>query len=719
MKQLLQFDGRVAVVTGAGAGLGRAYALLLAERGAAVVVNDLGGTRDGGGKSSNVADKVVAEIKAKNGKAVADYNSVEDGDKIIQTALDNFGRIDIVVNNAGILRDRSFARISEDDWDLIHRVHVKGSFKTSQAAWPHFRKQNFGRIIMTSSNSGIFGNFGQANYSAAKMGLIGLSNTLAIEGGKYNIHSNVIVPTAASRLTEDILPPDLFAELRPELIAPVVAWLCHENCDDNGSVIESAAGWAGKCHVITSKGVVLRSDIKDTVTLENVRDHWSAVTDMSNARHRISIQEASGDLMTALETLRPGSKPQAAAGAVGKFEYFDRDVILYALGVGTPMSELQFLYEGHEDFSVLPTFFINPGLVAVMHSEITREAMPNKELNLANLLHGEQYLEILKPTSTSGVLESHCRVVDVIDKGSGAVVITDIESFDESGEKVLFSQMSTFVRGAGNFGGKRTSDKAILPQNPPSRAPDASIQQKTGENQAILYRLTGDRNPLHIDPSFAAMGGFDKPPLHGLCSLGFAVRHVLQQYADNNSSRFKAMKARFTKPVIPGQTLQTDMWREGNRIHFQTKAVETGNQVIGGAYVDLHEVSQAPKARLHGTAAANLGSNEVFKRIEERVNADPATVKKINAVFVYVITKDKKEAAKWTLDLKTAKVFQGEPSSGKADCTITMEDSDMVDMALGKLNPQVAFMKGKLKVKGNVMLTQKLRSLLAPEQAKL
>lgn len=214
----LRFDGRVAIVTGAGAGLGREYALLFGSRGAKVVVNDLGGNARGEGKSQQAADVVVDEIKAMGGTAVADYHSVTDGEKIIQTAMENFGRVDIVVNNAGILRDKSFPRISEDDWNLIHDVHVKGSFKTTQAAWPIFKKQNFGRIIMTSSNSGVYGNFGQANYSTAKLGLVGLANTLAIEGAKYNIHCNVIVPTAASRMTKGILPDLLFEELSKSFV---------------------------------------------------------------------------------------------------------------------------------------------------------------------------------------------------------------------------------------------------------------------------------------------------------------------------------------------------------------------------------------------------------------------------------------------------------------------------------------------------------------------
>jgi 3-hydroxyacyl-CoA dehydrogenase/3a,7a,12a-trihydroxy-5b-cholest-24-enoyl-CoA hydratase len=711
----LRFDGRVVVVTGAGAGLGKEYALLFAERGASVVVNDLGGGRHGDGKSTSAADSVVDEIQRKGGKAVANYDSVVNGDRIIQTALEKFGRVDVVVNNAGILRDKSFSRISDTDWDLIQDVHLKGSFKTTQAAWPHFRKQNYGRVIVTSSNSGLFGNFGQANYSAAKMGLVGLNNTLAIEGRKNNIHCNVIVPTAASRLTEDILPPDFFAQLRPELIAPVVVWLCHESCEENGAIIQSAAGWAGKSHLVHSPGGLLRARIDELVTPEAVRDSWGNVTDMSAAVKLESIQEASGNLMTILEQMKANAERSSdSKSVVTKFHYNPRDLILYALGVGstvTNASDLRFLYEGHVDFSALPTFLLLQGVSAVMETSVTADVFGGRDINPARMLHGEHYLEVLQPINTEGALEVRCKVVDVLDKGSGTIVLVEVETFDGNGEMVAKSLLTTFAVGMKGVTDKRTSPHNVPTADPPKRAPDLSVEQQTSLDQAALYRLSGDRNPLHIDPSMAAFGGFDRPILHGLCSLGFSARHVLQQYADNDPSKFKAIKARFSKPVFPGQTLQTNMWQQGNRIHFETKVKETGSVVISGAYVDLTEVS----ATQHKVQTSALQSDSVFDLIKKRVAANTERFKKISGVFQYIITKDGATAATWTVDLQTPSVHQGPPQSGKADCTLTLADEDMVQIASGRLNPQTAFIQGKLKVAGNIMLTQKLSALLKEE----
>ncbi|XP_063905915.1 peroxisomal multifunctional enzyme type 2 [Zophobas morio] len=704
----LRFDGRVAVVTGAGAGLGKSYALLFASRGAKVVVNDLGGGRHGDGSSSKAADAVVDEIRRNGGTAVADYNSVVDGEKIVKTALDNFGRIDILVNNAGILRDKSFARISDQDWDLVHAVHLKGSFKTTQAAFPVFKKQGYGRIVMTSSNSGLYGNFGQANYSAAKLGLVGLTNTIAIEGAKNNIHCNVIVPTAASRLTEDILPPDLFAELKPELIAPVVAYLCHESCPENGAVIESAAGWAGKCQIIRANGSLLRTKITDGVSVENVRDNWQQVTSMTGAEILASIQDATGALMTSLDNLRSGDVKKEEMDV---FEFTEKDTILYALGTGASTkkdNEMRFLYENDENFTPLPTFYILPGMQAMFASSQLESAIPGKTISLAQVLHGEQYIEFLGEVPTEGKLISKTNIVEVLDKGSGAAIVQDVETFNDKGELIIRNQTVTFVVGAGNFGGPRTGTKIVPCQSKPSRQPDVSISEKTSVDQAALYRLSGDRNPLHIDPNMALVAGFKEPILHGLCTLGFSVRILVRAFAGGDSSLVKAVKARFMKPVIPGQTLKVDLWRENNRIYFETTAVESNTVVIGGAYVDLTSVQVVEPTM--GSATA-LESDAIFQFIIDQVKADPNKAKSIGGVFLYKITKNGKEAKQWTMDLKNAKVYEGAPE-GKPSTTLTIADEDFMLMAQGKLQPQAAFMKGKLKITGNIMLAQKLAPIL-------
>ncbi|KAG7208737.1 hypothetical protein KM043_014933 [Ampulex compressa] len=719
----LRFDGRVVIVTGAGAGLGRAYALLFASRGANVIVNDLGGGRHGDGSSTKAADAVVDEIRRNGGKAVANYDSVLDGGNIVKTAIDAFGRLDVVVNNAGILRDKSFMKLSNADWDTVYEVHLKGAMKTTQAAWPYFVKQNYGRVIFTSSNSGLYGNFGQSNYSAAKMGLVGLANTLAVEGIKKNIHTNVIVPTAGSRLTEDVLPPDFFQDLKPELIAPIVFWLCHEDCTENGSIIESALGWAGKCHIIRSSGAILRQNLSSSVTPEAVQENWSRVTDMSNARHLDSIQEVTGELVSVIEKLKGDSSAENAGGHAIQHSYDYRDVILYALGVGATTQEptdMGYLYENHENFSVLPTFFSSYGPVGCYSTTLLQEAIPNFEADPTRILHGEQYLEICKPLPTEGSVDVRFKVQDVLDKGKGAAILIQFNVFDtKTGDKLCTAQMTAFVIGASGLSGKRTSQHVIPIIDPPKRTPDTSITQSTNVDQAALYRLSGDTNPLHIDSNIATIAGFKKPILHGLCTLGFSVRHILQAFAGGDVDLFKSVKVRFAKSVLPGQTLRTDMWKNGNRIHFQTSVVEGNVPVITGAYVDLKGIkTNLPRVNFC-SGKEDMMSDAVFKAMSEYVTANPDKAKKINAIFLYNITSSGEHKAHWTLDLKEGQVFKGKPKGGKIDATLTLDDKDMVEMALGKLNPQTAFMKGKLKVTGNIMLTQKLKTLMEANKAKL
>ncbi len=276
----VRFDDRVVIVTGAGNGLGRIHALNFAARGAKVIVNDLGGGAFGDGASQNAADVVVDEIKAAGGEAAANYDSVTDGDKIVQTAMDNFGRIDVIVNNAGILRDVSFHKMEDKDWDLIYDVHVKGAYAVTKAAWNHMRDQEYGRIIFTASAAGIYGNFGQVNYSMAKLGQHGMSQGLAIEGAKRNIFVNTIAPIAASRLTETVMPPEMLENLKPEYVTPLVLKLCDENSTETGGLYEVGAGWFGKLRYQRAAGLGL--SVKGDITPEAINEGWDQVSSFEN-----------------------------------------------------------------------------------------------------------------------------------------------------------------------------------------------------------------------------------------------------------------------------------------------------------------------------------------------------------------------------------------------------------------------------------------------------
>jgi NAD(P)-dependent dehydrogenase (short-subunit alcohol dehydrogenase family) len=274
---------RVVIVTGAGGGLGRQYALTLGREGASVVVNDLGGARDGTGAGSAMADQVVTEIRDAGGRAVANYDSVASVDgaaNIIKTALDEFGAIHGVVSNAGILRDGTFHKMTFESFDAVLKVHLYGGYHIVRAAWPHFREQSFGRVVVATSTSGLFGNFGQANYGAAKLGLVGMINTLALEGTKYNIHANAIAPVAATRMTEDILPPETFEKLKPEFVAPVVAYLCTEESSETGSVFIVGGGKAQRVALFENDGATFDSP----PSLDDVAAHWAQISDLSGAR---------------------------------------------------------------------------------------------------------------------------------------------------------------------------------------------------------------------------------------------------------------------------------------------------------------------------------------------------------------------------------------------------------------------------------------------------
>lgn len=300
--EYIRFDDRVAVVTGAGAGLGRAYALELARRGAKVVVNDLGGARDGSGDgSTSPAEQVVREIKEAGGEAIANFDNVataEGGENIIKTALDAYGTVDIVINNAGILRDKTFTKMTPENWQAVLDVHLTGAYNVTRPAFAVMKEKGYGRIIMTTSAAGLYGNFGQTNYSAAKLGLVGFMNSLKLEGAKYDIKVNTVAPLAASRLTEDILPPDLFEKMKPEFVSPLTVFLCSEACPVSGNIYNVGMGCFNRAAIVTGPGTVIGDGV-DIPAPEALMTRLDDVTSMKNGKVYQQLNDQVGDIMAA------------------------------------------------------------------------------------------------------------------------------------------------------------------------------------------------------------------------------------------------------------------------------------------------------------------------------------------------------------------------------------------------------------------------------------
>ena len=296
----IRFDGKVAIVTGAGGGLGRQHALELARRGAKVVVNDLGGSVDGSGGSSAAAEAVVAEIKAAGGEAIANGSSVTDDAGValmIKQAMDAWGRIDILIANAGILRDKSFSKMDMADFELVVNVHLMGTVKPVKAVWEIMKEQNYGRIVVTTSSSGMYGNFGQSNYGAAKLGIIGFMNTIKLEGQKNNIHINAISPVAATRMTENLMPAEVLEKLKPEYVTPGVVYLASEEAP-TGAILTAGAGAFALSRIYETEGVYLG---EGGLSVEEVRDNWAKIADPSGQQAYVTGGEQSGKFFRKLQ----------------------------------------------------------------------------------------------------------------------------------------------------------------------------------------------------------------------------------------------------------------------------------------------------------------------------------------------------------------------------------------------------------------------------------
>jgi NAD(P)-dependent dehydrogenase (short-subunit alcohol dehydrogenase family) len=288
----IRFDGRAVVITGAGSGLGKSYALHLAARGARVVVNDKGGSVEGEGASNVPAQLVVDEIKKAGGEAVAnfdDVSEVEGANNLVQQALDEFGTVDALICNAGILRDKSFLKMALDDFELVLRVHLLGTVYVTKAAFPVMQEKGYGRIVVTTSASGLYGNFGQTNYAAAKLGIVGFMNSLKLEGLKYNIRINAVAPLAGTRLADGVFADEIASRLKPELVTPLVAYLCSEQCEASGDIISAGAGSYSAVKIVESTGV--RFGTENEITPEMIEARYAEITNMEGATSFNDAQE--------------------------------------------------------------------------------------------------------------------------------------------------------------------------------------------------------------------------------------------------------------------------------------------------------------------------------------------------------------------------------------------------------------------------------------------
>ncbi|KAA1467466.1 multifunctional beta-oxidation protein [Dentipellis sp. KUC8613] len=594
----IRYDGKTVIVTAAGVGFGRAFAHLYARLGANVVVNDA---------SASDANKVVDEIKKVGGKAVAAVYPAQEGEAIVKAALDAFGGVHVLVYNARIMNNKPFSSLSEAEWDQVLVGQLRGAYKIAHAVWPIFQKQKFGRIVTGSSAVGLYGNVGQANYGTAKAAIIGFTKTLAIEGRKYNILANTVASTAGAAMVSRNAQHDM-APFKSEHYAPIMGYLTsEENEETTGAVFEVSGAWVSQIRWQQAGGYGF--PVKQPYTPEQVLAKWKDITNFDEdvVSNPASTQEGMEHIMANFDNSGDDEKSddpyadpedsdlvkEAKKNETNEHEYnfSERDVILYNLGIGATEKELQWTFEGDDDFAALPTFGVIPQFLA--SSGVSLGWLPN--FNPAKLLHGEQYLAIKAPIPTSGKLVSVSRILEVQDKGKAASVTIATETKDESGKVVFENQSTLFIRGAGGFGGRRSGKDrgpASAANVPPKRQPDVVVEEKTVPSQAALYRLSGDTNPLHILPEFAAIGGFNKPILHGLCFMGISGKHVFKKFGP-----FDDIKVRFAGVVYPGETLVTEMWKEGNRVIFQTKVKERDAVVLAASGATLAG-GNAPKAKL-------------------------------------------------------------------------------------------------------------------------
>ncbi|KAG0680292.1 hypothetical protein C6P40_004389 [Pichia californica] len=591
--KIKSLNGKVVIITGAGNGLGKSHALLFAKYGAKVVVNDF---KD--------PFSVVDEIIKNGGIAVGSKHDVyAETDQIIKTALDKFGTVDILINNAGILRDRSFIKMTQQEWDQVIQIHILATYKLCKLVWPIFQEKKSGFIINTTSTSGIYGNFGQANYASAKAGILAFTRTLAIEGKKANIKCNAIAPHAETAMTKTIFKENELNKFSTSQVSPMVVLLCSEEIGGiTGELYEVGAGWIGNTRWQRAKGAVCHDE---HITPEFIKENWKDVVDFSNG---ITLKSAEESSIAILESVSENDEDddddddddneeeeeEDSEKTEEVYNYDHHQVILYNISVGATAKELKYVYESDPNFQVLPTF----GVIPFMNQEDGGLNFDNllKDYNPMKLLHGEHYLKVNKfPIPTNGSLKTNSFPIEVINKSKGnkhnVLMRAGYKTFNEKNELLFTNVGSYFIRDCETSSGKNNlfssskegiSDFYKKDFSVNSLKPDFEYELKTDKDLAALYRLNGDFNPLHVDPVFAKGGNFSKPILHGLCFYGISAKILLDHYGE-----FDEIKARFTSFVYPGETLKILAWKSGSIVKFQTWVVERNIKAIDYAAINL------------------------------------------------------------------------------------------------------------------------------------
>lgn len=574
----ISLKDKVVLITGAGAGLGKDYAFFYAKYGAKVVVNDF---KD--------PSAVVNEIIKRGGEAHGDTHDVANDSKaIIDNVLQKYGKIDILVNNAGILRDKSFAKMTDAEWYAVQKVHWNATYNLCKLAWPVFLEQKYGRIINVTSTSGIYGNFGQANYAAAKAGILGMSRTLAIEGAKNNIKVNIVAPHAETAMTATIFSDGEKNLFHADQVAPLLVYLSSEQVPVTGEIFEVGGGWIGNTRWQRAKGAVSHDE---HISPEFVRDHLAEIKDFSKSVYPRNTTESSMHILSAVDPDDDDEdeddddeEEEEIDPNEATFSYGDKEVILYNIALGATSKELKYTYENSPDFEVVPTFghlpTFNSGRSLYAFSTLLKNFSPMM------LLHGEHYIKIDKfPVPTEATVKTEFYPIAVTQKGTNTVVVQGSKSVDvNSGETIFSNEATFFIRQCEGETKKYAERKEFATSQfvAPKSEPDFTTEVKISEDAAALYRLTGDRNPLHIDPEFAKGAKFNRPILHGMCTYGLATKVLLDKFGPIGE-----IKGRFTGIVFPGETLKVLAWKSGDVVVFQVHVVERKTIAINNAAVKL------------------------------------------------------------------------------------------------------------------------------------